>query len=86
MAISGRVMDQRGERPLPRINLKAFKGESLMAATLTDSQGFFNLSRLNLPPDIYEIRANLPGYQEIKTKIQVIGEKTAILNLRLKKG
>ncbi|MGA3085035.1 MAG: glycoside hydrolase family 99-like domain-containing protein [Thermodesulfobacteriota bacterium] len=85
MAISGRVMDEKRKRPLSKVSLKAFKGETLLAATLTDSQGFFNLSRLNLFPDIYEVRANLSGYQEIKSKIQVIGEKAAILNLRLKK-
>jgi hypothetical protein len=84
-AVGGRVMDEKGEKPLPKTNLKAYKGESLMAATLTDSQGFFNLSRLNLPPDIYEVRANLSGYQETKSKIQVIGDKAAILPLRLKK-
>jgi glycoprotein endo-alpha-1,2-mannosidase len=84
-AVGGRVMDEKGGNPLPKTNLKAYKGESLMAATLTDSQGFFNLSRLNLPPDIYEVRANLSGYQENKSKIQVIGDKAAILYLRLKK-
>jgi glycoprotein endo-alpha-1,2-mannosidase len=84
MAVSGQVKDEKGERPLSQINLKVFKGENLMAATLTNSQGFFNLSRLNIPPDVYEIRADLSGYQQIKSKIQVIGGKTVILNLRLK--
>ena len=84
-AVSGRVMDEKGKRPFAKVSLKAFKGEALLAAALTDSQGFFNLSRLNLLPDIYELRANLSGYQEIRTKIRVDENKAAILNLKLKK-
>ena len=85
MAVSGRVMDIQGKRAIPQVNLKVFQGGNLMAAALTDSHGYYNVSRLNLPPNPYEIRINLPGYQEIGLKINVIGGKVAILNFRLKR-
>ncbi len=65
--------------------MKAFKGDQLMAAALTDSQGFFNLSRLNLPADDYELRLNKSGYQEIRTKIRTDEEKTTNRNFGLQK-
>jgi glycoprotein endo-alpha-1,2-mannosidase len=84
MAISGRVMDVRRKRPISQANLKVFQGKDLRAAALTDGQGFYNVSRLNLPPDLYEVRINLPGYQEVKSEIRVSEKKAAILNLKLK--
>ncbi len=45
--------------------------ETLLMAARTDEQGFYNLSRLNLPPGSYEVRANLTGHQEICSKIGV---------------
>ena len=85
MAISGRVIDREGKRPLAKVELKAFKGENLVATALTDQQGFYNLSRLNLPPGFYEVRANLAGYQEIGSKIGVDENTKVTLNLGLKK-
>jgi hypothetical protein len=86
VAISGRVMDEKGTRPLSKVSLKAYKRECLLAATLTDSQGFYNLSRLNLPPGVYEVRANLPGYHEIRPQAEVSEEKSTTLNLKLNKN
>jgi glycoprotein endo-alpha-1,2-mannosidase len=85
MAISGRVMDGKGKNPLSKVTLQVFKGEKLLAAGLTDSQGFFNLSRLNLPPGTYEIKAHFPGYKEIRSKVKTDEKKSAVLNLRLNK-
>ena len=83
MAVSGRVMDEKRERPLPQATLKVFQGENLRADVLTDSHGFYNVSRLNLPPGIYELRANFPGSHEIRTQIDVSEKKSITLNLRL---
>lgn len=85
VAVSGRVLDGKGKNPLPQCSLKAFKGEKLLASALTDSRGYFNLSRLNLPPDVYEIKAQLAGYPEISSRIRVEKDKTAVINLELKK-
>ncbi|MFH0788751.1 MAG: carboxypeptidase regulatory-like domain-containing protein [Pseudomonadota bacterium] len=83
MAVSGRVIDQRGGRSLSQVSLNVFQKENLKSTTRTGSQGFYNLSRLNLPPGNYEVRVNYPGYQEIRTKIQIVENKTAILNLQM---
>lgn len=86
MAISGRVVeDKKGGSPFSKVKVKAFKGDQLMAVALTDSQGFFNLSRINLPPDDYELKVNISGYQEIRTKIRTNEKKTTNLNFGLKK-
>lgn len=85
MAISGRVMEGKGKNPLSNVTLQVFKGEELLASVLTDSQGFFNLSRLNLPPGTYEVKAHLSGYQGIRSKVITEEKKPAVLNLRLKK-
>jgi hypothetical protein len=85
MAVGGRVIETEGKRPLAKVEMKVFKGENLLAAARTDEQGFYNLSRLNLPPGPYEVKANFPGYQEILSKIRLDENKTVILNLGLKK-
>ena len=86
VAINGRVVeDKKKGSPLPKVNVKAYKGDQLMAGVLTDSQGFFNLSRFNLPPDDYELRVNISGYQEIRTKIRTDEKKTINFNFGLKK-
>ncbi|MGC1404394.1 MAG: glycoside hydrolase family 99-like domain-containing protein [Thermodesulfobacteriota bacterium] len=86
VAINGRVVeDKKKGSPLPKVYVKAFKGDQLMAAVLTDRQGFFNLSRFNLPPDDYELRVNISGYQEIRTKIRTDEKKTINFNFGLKK-
>ncbi len=85
VAVSGRVLDGKEKNPLSKVTLKAFKGKSLIATALTDSRGFFNLSRLSLSPDIYEVRADSPGFQVTKSSVRVEKDKTTILNLDLKK-
>jgi hypothetical protein len=85
MAVSGQVMDEQGGIPLTKVDLRVFQGETLLATALSDSRGFYNLSRLNLPPGHYEVRANTPGYQEIRTGIRVDANKKAPLILEMKK-
>jgi glycoprotein endo-alpha-1,2-mannosidase len=85
MAISGRVIDDKGGKPLPKVSLKVFQEDKLRAVGWTDSQGFFNLSRLNLASGNYEVRANSPGYQEIRTEIRVNADNKATLILEMKK-
>jgi glycoprotein endo-alpha-1,2-mannosidase len=85
MAVGGRVVEDKEGSPLSRVNVKAFKDKNLMAAVLTDSQGFFNLSRFNLPPGLYEVKADIAGYHEFKIRIQVDEKKSAIVQIRLKK-
>jgi glycoprotein endo-alpha-1,2-mannosidase len=84
VAIGGRVVEDRGGSPLAKVSVKAFKGKDLMAVTLTDSQGFLNLSRVNLPPGLYEVKANSEGYQEFKTEIEVIEKRSVSVQVRLK--
>lgn len=55
-------MDGHGKRPIPQADLKVFKGKDLRAVALTDNQGYYNVSRLNPPPDLYEVRINFPGF------------------------
>lgn len=85
VAIRGRIVDDRRGSPLTRVTIKAFKGKELMAVALTDSQGFFNLSRFNLLPGVYDIQANLSANEEIRHKVTVEEKKSAILNLHVKK-
>ena len=85
MAVSGQVMDEQVGIPLTKVDLRVFQGETLLANALSDNRGFYNLSRLNLPPGHYEIRANSPGYQEIRTRIRVDTKKKVPLILEMKK-
>jgi len=85
MAVSGRVMDFRRKSPLTKVDIQAFSSESLLAVARTDSRGFYNLSRLNLPPGVYELRANFSGYQEFRAQVRVNENKTTSLNFEMKK-
>ena len=71
MAVSGQVMEDPEGKPLPKVDLKVFQGETLMATARSDSRGFYNLSRLNLPPGVYEVRANSPAIKKPGPKFQV---------------
>jgi glycoprotein endo-alpha-1,2-mannosidase len=86
IAISGRVAAEKEENILPKINLKVFQGGDLKATVFADSQGYYNISRLNLPPGWYEVRLDCSGYQEIKRGVRVEEKRTTLLNLRLKKA
>jgi glycoprotein endo-alpha-1,2-mannosidase len=86
MAVSGQVMDDQRGIPLPKVELRVFQGETLRATALSDSRGFYNLSRLNLPPGFYEVKANFAGYQELGYKVRVDENKSVILNLGMKKN
>ncbi len=83
VAVRGRVLN--GKNPLAKVSLMAFKGKNLLTETRTDSRGFYNLSRLNLPPGVYEVRSELPGFPVIKSRVQVKRDQAAVLNLELKK-
>jgi hypothetical protein len=85
MAISGWVMDGQGKRPIPQADLKVFKGKDWRAVALTDNQGYYNVSRLNLPPGLYELRTNFSGYQEFRAQARVNENKTTFLNFEMKK-
>lgn len=85
VAINGRVTEDKGGKPLSGIEVKAFQKKNLMAVVRTDGQGFFNLSRFNMLPGLYEVNVNHSGYQKSTTQVQVIGENTTVINFRLKK-
>ncbi|MBA4394657.1 MAG: hypothetical protein C0407_13985, partial [Desulfobacca sp.] len=85
VAIAGRVVDDRGGGPFTKVNVNAFKGNDLLAAALTDSQGFFNVSRFNLPPGGYEIQTDFSGYHPVRIRVTVEEKKSVILDLKLKK-
>jgi glycoprotein endo-alpha-1,2-mannosidase len=86
VAASGQVIEALGGKPLPRVELRVFQEETLLATALSDSRGFYNLSRLNLPPGFYEVKANITGYQEIGCKFRVDENKKIILNFSMKKN
>jgi glycoprotein endo-alpha-1,2-mannosidase len=83
-AVSGRVVDEGGS-PLSKITIKAFKGNQLMGSTQTDGRGFFNLSRINLPPGFYDLRVIKAGYYPFKTRTPVNERRSTALRVRLKK-
>jgi glycoprotein endo-alpha-1,2-mannosidase len=85
-AVSGRVQEEQGGKPLAGTEVKAFQGNELIAAAISDSQGFFNLSRLNLPAGLYEIKVHLPGYRESAHTIRVIPGDTAMIDFKLKRN
>lgn len=85
IAIGGRVTEEGGGKPLYKVQVKAFKGEGLKAATKTDSQGHFNLSRINLPPGEYDITADMAGYKQIRSRILVEEKQAALLRLKITK-
>ena len=86
MAICGKVVAAEEKKALVKVELKVFKGEKILAATWTDRQGFYNLSRLNLPPGSYEVRASLNGYREARSKIMVDKDQKVFLNLEMEKN
>jgi glycoprotein endo-alpha-1,2-mannosidase len=85
VAAAGQVLESEGGLPLSRVEVKIFQGEALKGLTVTDSRGFFNLSRFNLAPGDYEIKTRFPGYRENKVPLKVTEGKTALLQLSLKK-
>jgi glycoprotein endo-alpha-1,2-mannosidase len=86
VAVSGRVVDGKEDTILRQVNLKIYLEGDLKATVRTDNQGYYNFSRLNLPPGSYEVRSDYPGYQEIKKNVRVEGKGTTLLNLRLRKA
>jgi glycoprotein endo-alpha-1,2-mannosidase len=80
-AINGRVVDEKGD-PLAQTAVQAFKAGHLAATALTDSQGFFNLSRFNLPPGLYTVRTEAPGYEESQAEVTVEEKKSVTLHLK----
>jgi hypothetical protein len=85
-AISGQVTDDRQGEPLTKAKISLFKGQEVWTFGLSDSRGFYNLSRFNLPPGSYELRATLPGYEETVLRVTVEEKKSLSLNLKLKKN
>jgi glycoprotein endo-alpha-1,2-mannosidase len=84
-AVGGRVTDTHGKKPLSGVAVRIYKGNKLLADNRTDSLGYYNLSRLNLPPGLYAIKADLPGYLQSNSELQVLETKATIFNLGLKK-
>lgn len=84
-AVGGRVVDSQNGKGLARVIVKVYKNEKLMAESRTDSQGYFNLSRLNLPWSSYVVKAELTGFLPSQSEIQIKEDKTALLTIRLQK-
>jgi glycoprotein endo-alpha-1,2-mannosidase len=81
-AVNGKVENEKGA-PLPKTSVSAFKAGELAATTNTDSRGFFNLSRFNLPPGVYTVRTGRPGYEGTQAQVTVEDKRSVHLNLRL---
>lgn len=77
-AAHGRVLDNQG-RPVWRATVFAAQGGKTMASDQTDRQGYYTLSRLNMPPGVYDVGvADGPG-----RRVTVDGQRAAKLDLRL---
>ncbi len=74
IAVDGVV--RLSEKALPGVTVSAWRGQTLVARTSTDSQGRYRLSRFNLPPGEYRI-----GLGEPDLSIQVVLHQTASLDL-----
>jgi glycoprotein endo-alpha-1,2-mannosidase len=85
VAVTGKIKDDKSGKPLVGGELKIFEKGVFKAMSASDSLGYFNFSRINLPPGSYEIRARFPGYQKTILPVRVEGQKTAQISMQLKK-
>jgi glycoprotein endo-alpha-1,2-mannosidase len=85
MAVAGQMKNDKDGKPLAGGELKIFEKGTLKAMAVSDSLGYFNLSRINLPPGSYELRARFPGFRQTTVPVKVEGQKTAQIPMRLTK-
>lgn len=77
--IIGQVKDANSGEPLPAVNIII---ENTFLGASTDLDGAFMI--LNVPPGVYEVRANYIGYRDVVvTGVSVSVDKTTTVNFEL---
>jgi len=79
--IRGKVKNQNTTKPLAGASISLFKLDNLVAGSVTDSLGNFQI--LNVNPDRYRLSISFTGFSSFEEELLVISGKESIVNASL---
>ena len=79
--IRGKVKNQLSQKPLAGASVSIYKSEQLVAGSVTDSLGNFQI--LNVRPDRYRLSVSFTGFSSFEDELLVISGKESVINASL---
>ena len=79
--VRGKLTNHSSQKPLAGASVSIFKSEKLVAGSVTDSLGSFQI--LNVNPDRYKISISFTGFASFEDELLVISGKESVVNASL---